>query len=308
MARVTKKIYYFRTVNSTGAVTSYHNFLNSSLATHGKIGDSEVNFVDYVIRVQRFAVEENRTVLHLTKYCPGNKNSVLTPKASGKIDTEVGHSAPVGKEFKSGECFLLISGYHILFCSNGMSHQKAELYIHKLFQQEGVKFEPFKFVPASKLDRLALLRAQGVKSIKLNVGAFKLSLPNEKKGWFRNAIQPVANELSALVSKDQSRSEEKAMEDLVVSLEIGLDGNSRAVEDAKLTVLDLAEEILDDEELGADGFIIMTQDNVSVSSNDIRLSTGFRVTQVDTSINHSETWQGMIKYYNELRNDGLLEQ
>lgn len=147
-----------------------------------------------------------------------------------------------------------------------------------------------------------------MKSIRLDVNAFRLSLPEGRDSWFASAVEGVKNEISALIGRDQSRSEERALEDLIVSVEIGLEGNSRAAEDAQNTVVDLAAEVINDEDLGFDGFTIRTRDNIPVTSNDIRLSTGFRVTMVDTSLNHGETWTAMRRYYNQLRNDHLLEQ
>ncbi|MDN5505176.1 MAG: hypothetical protein L0H10_15375 [Comamonas sp.] len=308
MARVTKKIHYFRSVSYQNLAYAFQAPLVEALAAFPNVADTEIDFVDHVVRVQRRSVEDDFVLLHLTKYIPGNRNSVITPRAAVVDDQEMGHAAPEGKEFKSGECFILVSGYHILFCSNGISYQKSELYIHKFLQESRIDFESFKFKPASNLDKLALLRRQGVKSIRLDVNAFRLSLPEGRDSWFASAVEGVKNEISALIGRDQSRSEERALEDLIVSVEIGLEGNSRAAEDAQNTVVDLAAEVINDEDLGFDGFTIRTRDNIPVTSNDIRLSTGFRVTMVDTSLNHGETWTAMRRYYNQLRNDHLLEQ
>ena len=308
LARATKKIHYFRSVSQTDSIAPYQRLLLSALEGFPTVASTEIDFVDHVVRVQRRRSEANYALLHLTKYIPGNRNSVLTPRAEVPVDEEFGHSAPAGKEFKSGECFLLISGYHTLFCSNGISYQKAELYIHKLMQEAGLEFDSFKYRPASNLDKLALLRKQGVKSIRLDVNAFQLSLPQQRQNWFMDAVGDVKNEIASLVSRDRSRSEERALEDLIVSVEIGLDGNSRATDDAQQTVVDLAADVLSDEDLGFDGFVIKTRDNIPVTSNDIRLSTNFRVTMVDTSLNHGETWTAMRRYYASLLADNLLEQ
>ncbi|MBU0562278.1 MAG: hypothetical protein KJ890_01810 [Gammaproteobacteria bacterium] len=308
MARVTKKIHYFRAVGYNDQASSIQRPIQDSLDTFPTIADTEINFVDHVIRVQRKSPEANYLLLHLTKYIPGNRNSVITPRAATAVDEEQGHSAPDGKEFKSGECFILIAGYHVLFCSNSLSHQKAELYLHKLLQEANADFDPFKFKPASNLNKLNLIRSQGVKSIRLNVNAFHLSLPERQRNWFNEASSKVASEITALVGRDRTRSEERALEDLIVSVEIGLDGNSKATEDAQKTVIDLATEVLADDDLGFDGFVIRTRDDTPVTSNDVRLSLNFRVSLVDTTLNHGETWDAMRRYYASLDADHLLER
>lgn len=304
-----KRIYYFRSISSSNQPVDIQKPLTVALKSHPTIADTEINFVDEVVRIQRYGTKNKRLFLHFVEYAPGEKNSTLTPKIKKTNDTEVGHAPPAGKEYKKGECFLVIVGCNILFCSNGLTHQKADLYIHKLFQASGIKFEAFRFKAASNLDKVKLLQAQGVKSVKLNVSAYKLSLtPKTANTWIKKTFASMSAEFSAIAGKDQTRSEQKALEDMVVSIEVGLDGNNRATEDAKDTLTDFATEVLDNDLANFDSFVIMTRDNTPITPDSIRLHSDFKVSKSDTSIDTGETWRAMDKYLDSLATENLLEQ
>lgn len=307
--QATKRIYYFRSVSNDKQPVDIQKKTKAALSVLPHIADTEVNFADEVIRIQRRADQDKRDYLHIVNYAPGEKSSTLTPSIRKTDDNEVGHAPPAGKEYKKGEAFIVIKNSDILFCSNGLTYQKVELYLHRLFQDTNVSTERFKLKPASNLDKIKLLRAQGVKSVRLNISAFKLSLPAKKKAsWLGRTLAPIAAEFTALAGKDRSRSEEKALEDMIVSIEVGLDGNSRATNDAKDTVTDLAAEVLDNELDNIDSFVIMTRDNTPITSESIKLHTDFKVSKSDTSIDFGETWRAMEAYFNRLTTDNLLEQ
>lgn len=308
MARVSKRIYYFRSVGVDGQPVDFSQEVAALTDGFPTISQSEMTFVDDVVRVQRFKDSPNGRLYHLAKYSPGTKNSTLTPKAKTKTDRETGHSAPPGKEFKSGECFLLINGYHILFCSHGINQAKAGYYFQKLISSAGQDVEEFKLKPTSNLDKLKILNEQGVRSVRLDVSAYKLSLPNRKRNWLTKAITPVVNELSALVAKDATRSEEQALEDLIVTVEVGLEGNSRASDDSKSTVIDLAAEFIDENEFDVDAFTIITRENISITGHDIRLHTAVTVEKTDNSVNHVDIWDALQVYYAQLKKQKLLEK
>ena len=307
VAKASKRIYYFRSVGVDGQPVNFHSKLKA-LISKMNISQTEISFVDEVIRVQRRKEDATGTLIHLSKYSPGNKNSTLTPKSKKLEEEEIGQAPPPGKEYKSGECFVFVKGADILFCSHGIHHSKAELYFHSLFQKNKIKVNSFKFSAASDLDKINILNAQGVNSIKLNVNAYKLSLPEEKETTLGKAFSSVKREIAALVGKDKTRSEEKTLENLTVSIEIGLTGNTRASPEAQTTVQELASEFLDEDTSAIDSFVIMTRDGTPITANDIRLHDVIRVGKTDSSINHVDVWNGFVKYYKSLKTDNLLEQ
>ncbi|MHC6224011.1 hypothetical protein ACYU03_04425 [Pseudomonas sp. X10] len=308
MAKVNKRIYYFRVLDGSGSALDFSEAL-AEISDRITIGDSEITMIDEVVRIQRFEDTADGRLYHITKYSPGSQNTTLTPRAAVKEDEEVGVDPPKGKEFKSGECYIFVSGFHILFCGHGLTHAKAAQYFFRLLKDNAREVDNFRFMPISNVDKLQLLNEQGVKSIRLNIAAYKLSLPKVRRNWISQSFTSVTDELAALIKKDATRSEEKALEDLMVSIEVGLEGNSRAAEDSKATVVDLAKEIIEDDELfDLDSFTILTRENTPITGGDVRLHTTVRPEKEGSSLSRAIIWDGMKVYFGQLKKQKLLEQ
>lgn len=307
MSRVPKRIYCFRVMNPAGALVDFsHDLIDVSDGLD--IGQTELPMFEDVVRIQRFRDSPVGRLYHITRYTPGTQSTTLTPKAAGKQDTEGSLGAPDGKEFKSGEGYVLINEHNVLFCSHGLTHQKCAGYFFALLKAQQYSIDPIKFHPSSDIDKVAILNAQGAKSIRLNVNAYKLSLPKAQKGWLGGVLSSVGGEVKALISKDPNRSQEKSLEDMTVALEIGLEGNSRATVESKDTITDLANEVLADNDSPVDSFTIITRDGTPITSDDVKLHSAIYVEKNGTSLNHVQVWDGMIKYYGQLEHQNLLEQ
>lgn len=307
MSRVPKRIYCFRVMDAAGQLVDISDAL-IDISDQLEIGQTEVQLFEDVVRIQRFRDTPSGRQYHLTRYSPGTLNSTLTPKAAGKLDNEGSLGAPAGKEFKTGEGYALVNSHNVLFCGHGLTHQKCTAYFFRLLKSQGYDLDPIKLHPSSNIDKVAILNAQGAKSIRLNVNAYKLSLPEANKGWFGQVITSVGGEVKALIGKDPNRSQEKALENMTVALEIGLEGNSRATVESKDTITDLANEVLADDDSPVDSFTIVTRDGTPISSDDIKLHSTISAEKNGTSLNHVEIWDGIIKYYGQLVRQNLLEQ
>lgn len=307
MSRVPKRIYCFRLMNLAGHLVDISETL-IDISDALTIGQTEIQLFEDVIRIQRFRDSPAGRLYHLTRYSPGTFNSTLTPKAAGKQDNEGSLGAPAGKEFKTGEGYVLVNGHNVLFCGHGLTHQKCTSYFFHLFKGQGHALDPIKLHPSSNIDKVALLNAQGAKTIRLNVNAYKLSLPEAEKGWFGQVMSSVGDEVLALIGKDPDRSQEKALENMTVALEIGLEGNSRATVESKDTITDFANEVLGDDDSPVDSFTILTRDGTPITSEDVKLHSTISVEKNGTSLNHVNVWDGIIKYHGQLVKQNLLEQ
>lgn len=279
---------------------------NNCAATEIELGGGDV------VRIQHFSTSNGRTLLHLTRYVPGVQASTLQPKATTAEDDEGAQPPPRGKEFKDGDCFLLLKEHHVLYCGHGISKSKASLYLSQLFREAELHDESsgFDLVPASNLDKLQLIQDHGVKSIQLAVGAFDLSLPKARRtSWIAKSLGTLGDELGALISKDQSLTKQKALEDLIVNVEVKLDGNTRAIQSSQDFIEDLAKTVLDDDtETPVSEFTIVTQKNERITSGEIRLQTGVKVATKDNSVSHTSVWGEMGTYFDQITQGNLLEQ
>ncbi|GGM30739.1 hypothetical protein ACFQDN_23705 [Pseudomonas asuensis] len=307
MSRAPKRIYCFRTMNQAGELVDVSKVM-IDISDALSIGESEIRLFEDVVRIQRFKDSAVGRLYHLARYSPGTRSSTLTPKANGKLDTEGSLGAPTGKEFKTGESYLLINEHNVLFCGHGLTYQKCAGYIFRLIKDQGYDVEPITLHPSSNIDKVMILNAQGAKSIRLNVNAYKLSVPKANTGWFGEVLASVGEEVKALISKDPSRSQEKSLEDMTVALEISLEGNSRATVESKDTITDLANEVLSDDDSPVDSFTIITRDGTPITSEDVKLHSAILVEKKGTSLDHVQIWDGMVKYFGQLKKQKLLEQ
>lgn len=118
----------------------------------------------------------------------------------------------------------------------------------------------------------------------------------------------IGDELKALVKKDKSTIEQRALEDLLVNVEVRLDGNTRAVAGAQKFIEELAEGVLGEKDDSISEFVIITQKSERITSHDIRLQTSINVERKDNSFSHSSAWSQLSGYLDEITAGNLLEQ
>lgn len=303
-----KRIYYFRSIDRDDVLFNLQTPIQTILRTRNDVASTEIRFADDVVRVQKRKIHQGSLYLHVVAYKPGEPSSTLTPRATTVDDIEVPQAANPGREFKAGECFVLINAHNIIFCGNGVTHSKLSLYLHAIAQRSNSRID-FWLAPSTDLNQLAIIERDGVKSIKLDANAFRLSVPNQRRGLLQQAAGKIADQAIALIAQDRTRREERALEDLIVSIELGLDGNTRAVQDAKSTVRDLARQVLEqDGRDGFDGFVITTQSGKVVKPDQIKVHEVIEVNKANGSLNHVDAWDGMQAFYESLLNDNLLER
>lgn len=309
--RTTKTLYYLR-ARRDGVPFDLQAIVTKARARKRNCGATEVELGGGdVVRIQHYSAAGGRIRLHLSRYVPGVSASTLQPKSTSAEDDEGTQAPPRGKEFKEGDCFLLIKDHHVLYCGHGISKQKAALYLSQLFRVANLYEESsgFDLAPASNLDKLKLIQEHGVRSIQLQVGAFDLSLPKaRRKNWMSKSFGELGDEWSALIGKDQSIAEQKALEDLIVNVEVRLDGNTRAVQGSQDFIEDLAETVLEDENAPISDFLIITQSNEHITPGSIRLQTKATVETKDNSVNHNSVWAELGIYFDEIAEGKLLEQ
>lgn len=307
-----KTAHYLRSILGD-RVVDLQTLVTSARASFGTVAASEVALgAGDIVRIQHYRANSTGVFLHLARYIPGEKASTLHPKATQAEDDEGTQSAPSGMEFKDGDSYLLINRHNVIFCSHGISVEKSRLYLSMLFDKAGIEKErrAFDLKPASNIDKLRLLQKHGVKAIELGTNAYNIGLPQEKPdGWINKVFSGVATELKALVQKDESPEELKLFEDLLVNVELRLDGNTRAAAVTQGFIEHVAESLLDDQEESViSQFTIVTRNNDKITSAQTRLQDSFNVAQENGSVSHFGVWDGLSKYLETITQGNLVEQ
>ena len=198
-----------------------------------------------------------------------------------------------------------------MFCGHGISVSKATLYLSLLAKRGTEKHSQpvFDISPVSNIDKIKLLQEQGVKSISLSTNAYDLSIPEKKtQNRFKKILAAAANEVKALVEKDESLSEQKAREDLLVGLELKLDGNTRACEETQEYITDIAKEYIGDSDDGWHHFEIITRTGERIKPGNIRLQKTVRLEKTEKNISCYSAWEALAAYLVDIENGRLSEQ
>lgn len=210
-----------------------------------------------------------------------------------------------------GEDPLIIHKHNVLFCGSGISHQKATSYITQLIRAKG-KVERgwgFDLAPATSIDKLKLIQTQGVREVNLHTSVYSQTggtiSPN---GFLRKTFRKLKDEISAITKKDDSTATMKALEDLLVDIKIRLDGNTRASTDAKHTIDDMAELILEDLDESIQGFTITTTNGQKITADQIRVSKTISIPKDESGFSHTSAWGEMETFLSEIRRSGTDEQ
>ncbi len=305
-----KTAYYLRAVNGKTAV-DLQSLLKKARTSFPTVARSEMNLGGEVVRIQHCKSDNNGFFLHFVRYIPGEKAPTLQPKLKAAEDNEGTQSAPHGMEFKDGDSFLFVEGHHAIFCAHGITSQKTSRYLSLLFEAANIDEEKraFELSPASNLDKLNLLQTHGVRAIQLSCNSYQVSVPKKSRNnWISKTLGSVADEIKALIEKDDGAAEQKIMEDLLVNVELRLDGNTRAQINAQKFIEQAAESVLEEDDGPVSEFTIITQTGERIRSSSIRLQTSFNVTKEDRSVSYTEVWKELEQYFGEIKQGNLLEQ
>jgi len=305
----TKNIYFLRAFYGNNPV-DIESALKRAREKQPNVGDTEIESADgEVLRIQRGLPLDNPNFFHIVKYAPGELAPTIERHVEKPEGDEDAQQAPKGREFKDGECFIMVKKSNVLFLGHGVTSQRAESYLRELFNTCLFKkrFRKFEMEPVANIDKVKLMQDQGVKSIKLSSCLYNLEVPDiENNTIFSRFGGFIKDQMMAAIQKDDSFSELKAAEDLIVNLELKLDGNTRAGPDAKGFIDNLANTAVDDDNL-LSGFIIETRTGVPISPTEVRLHQKTTFTIDNKSLSFVYVQSAMKDYMEKLSELNLLE-
>lgn len=313
--QIIKKAYYLRSKGADNKLLDLQKTITSAREKKSTVAESEISLPGKeVLRIQHYRPSGTNTpyvLLHIVRYFPGDEASILKPKVHVAEDNEGAVPAPEGSEFKDGDSFVLVSNHHVLFTSHGISLNKSVVYLKKYLElaNEPLNSRHFELSPAGNLDKLKMIQDHGVRSIQLSCNAFEIGLPSPSQpGVISKAFKSISDEISAMVTKDDSVAEQRAKEDILVNVELRLDGNTRASLAAQSLIKKMGESVLDDEDSPAGEFAIITTSDERISPSEIRLQTSIKAIKEGGSVNHESVWAEFKRYFNDLANTNLIEQ
>ncbi|SAY50906.1 hypothetical protein [Neisseria weaveri] len=221
---------------------------------------------------------------------------------------------PNGYSFLRKEAFLYIFRHHVIFCGHGFLQASAVAsYLSFLSNRLGaesadiVHFD-IQFKAVGNCNTLALIQQHGVKSILLDASAYQLSIDRLYQNS-RSTIAKAFSKVGNVFRSELSDEELEAQSEIHINLEILLNGNSRASNEAQSLMQEQAEEIIDDETVNQ-GFSITTQQGEIIKPADVKLSKSVRIERYDeaNSLLPNSAFTAISEYFLELQSRKLTEQ
>lgn len=246
--------------------------------------------------------------LHIAAYTPGEQASVvprLRGVSSGDIKTV---EPPDGCEFMDGDTMVLVAGNHAIICSSGLHEKHAERYMCRIIETAGVEqhAEKFSLCKTADVNKIALLNRQGVKSISLNASLHSATMDHlERTTVSKKLGGGMADQLLALISRDQEQIDLEQAENLSLKLTLSFDRRRNGAAFGREKLESLAKRMVEEDD---DGFTIETLSGESVKSDDIILKKKISLPKFGKTVYCCDAWREIENYYLELKQGGLLEQ
>jgi hypothetical protein len=259
--------------------------------------------------------------LQIAAYVPGEPTSTIGKNKRGKSAVIGAEGTPEGKDYLSGEVFVLVKDNHVILCTSGAREPTATAYFYNVLVRAKEKAAgSLALEKIAQLSKLAMIRKEGVKEIQLGASLYEASRIeiNKDTSKIDNLRAKIANQIMQIFAEDATLQEIKESENLNINLSIKFDGaEGRKVHkdpkfgDAGLRrLLKTSEEFVKD--LGRngrdEGFAIITRNNNRITDDEIRVSSVYNIEVLGKSISHSDAWEKLAVYYNDLKQNGVLAQ
>ena len=265
--------------------------------------------------------ENDGLYLQIASYVPGEATSIIDKDITAKISNVSAQKAPNGKDYLDGDVFVYINGNHVILCPSGARETVVETYIWNILRKCNHKdiAKTFELDKVAKASKLKMIRDEGVKEVDLDTSLYEASLIHldKTKPKVSDIKKAVADQFSAIFSKDKELQDIKEKENLNIKIKVRFDG-SEAMRNSKEPNFGVAgkkrlertaEQVISEfEKDDENGFVIVTGANNRITSEEIRVSDSFRVKTLGKSLSRESAWSTLKKYYDRLNADGVFKQ
>lgn len=304
--KISKKLYYLRAFEYNNPL-DLERCLRQSLAVADNVSKTEIIRAGEVTQITHRDLSPTKTdgglLLHIEK---GNQaESIKTIRHKSINVTEEGDEIPPPQDqsFMNKECFVFIYGQHVIFCGhNNMSQHALAAYLHALSEHcqsldDTCPIYKPSFKSVANYDKIQMIQDEGVKSISAELTAYHTTIKSPPSIFGR---------LKGLFRQDEELSDIQDQADLQVNVEIRLDGNTRASQEAQKELREQAQMVINEE--NAD-FKIITQKGNTIESDDVKLSKLVYISKHNNTngLSRAAVLSELVTYFNELQQKNLTQ-
>ena len=240
-------------------------------------------------------------LIHLVGYTP-NDTVPAVPRARNVSHADLTLvEAPENTEFLDGQFMALVDGDDVVMCRDGLGEASFISYVLGLAEAANLDTAELSFslMKRADVDKLEMIRREGIQSISMNTIAHDASISNIERLADRRSLREriaggALGELKAILGIGEDVPPDA--ENLKVEVLFSFDKRGGTELD-KRQLSELAERMIGEEQ---DGFAIKTLQGRTVRADDIVISKPVRVPAFGKSVHHSNIWDELKTFYTEI--------
>lgn len=243
--------------------------------------------------------------LHLVAGTPGDHASTVPSGDDDQEDFEVGTApAPAKKDYMDGDVFALIRGDDVFLCSTVLKDGSFTTYCRQLLKKAGFDdSDAFELQNVPNVDKLKLIKAQGVKAVELRATLYEASVHYmDRKNDPAGAVGAALKHLKAIFGSDMAVD----LENVRVSLSLAFDARKKGGRmSGERLMREVAREVVEDED---DDYVIVTGNNQRISQKDVFIRQKMTIERHGKSVLRDGAWKALRKFEAELKESGITAQ
>jgi len=249
--------------------------------------------------------------VHIASYVPRQPTSLVPLPSKARSRDTSQELPPPDHNFLEGDIFFVLSGNHLVLCPSGARESVAISYIDHILRKvgRGDLANRISVEPIANIDKIKLLKSEGVKKIALNASLYEATMDyTERTTTKMTLLNGLAEEFVALFAEDKNRKlrEIDELENLSIRVEISFDARKRGGEIGRERLEAAASRLLDDDE--AEGFSIITNEDKKLTADQIRINQKVSLPAHGNSVSRHEAWSSLAGYLEDLKVTGTLQQ
>lgn len=303
-----RTLFYRRVVWFEGAKRNLQSFVDSA---HKKLSTTQSRtFLHNDVEIQGLSIQKAKhgSFIHVAAYVPDQTTSLVPRPSKAKSKQTDTEDPPDNFNFMEGDVFIYVVKNNLIICPSGARESVAFSYLRKLLHHGGHSdiAGDFEVEAVANIDKVKLLKQEGVKKIKLDSTLFEASVDYmERKTTKMTMLNSVAKDFMEIFAKDKNtdlRSIED-LENLSVKVEISFDSRKKGGEIGRERIEKAAGKFINEEE----GFSIVTGDGKTLTPEEVRISQKIKLAGHGNSVFRSDVLISAEGYYQDLKEAGVLE-
>jgi hypothetical protein len=293
------------TADPNRTIERYLHNANVKLPT---LEDRWIALDDQTVRLAK--VENEKTgglLLHLTTETEGEAASFV-PKAPPK-STEITlktQAPPANAEWLDGDAFVYVLDNHVCICTTYVSDSAVKTFIREYFKKAKLPSEADKFDLLKKADitKIKLLRSQGVKEVEIRASMFKATASFQKrKTHVISALGIATKHIKAVLGKPHDVNPDA----LTVILTLKTDEREKGLVVGEKEIENIAADIVRNA-AADDKYVIVTKTGQRITPEELFVKTSVQIERDGKTVHRDDAWAELVKFFDVLKSDGVLEQ